>query len=112
MTFLAIKTEDGVKKGKISFYCRILKVTRQIFCKYLENKDRPWKYQDLADTMQVIVAEDEYNDTYGRIRIVSGTSFETAGGHPHTRRADSLPRHGGNRTQTSSKAQVKRDHKS
>ena len=92
-----------MKKGKISFYCRILKVTRQIFCKYLENKDRPWKYQDLADTMQVIVAEDEYNDTYGRIRIVSGTSFETAGGHP---------RHGGNRTQTSSKAQVKRDHKS
>lgn len=66
MTFLAIKTEGGVKKGRISFYCRMLKVTRQRFYKYLENKDRPWKYQDLADAMRVIVAEDEYNDTYGR----------------------------------------------
>ncbi len=52
--FLAIKTEDGVIKGKISFYCRMLKVTRQGFYKYLANKDRPWKYQDLADAMWVI----------------------------------------------------------
>ena len=32
-------------------------------------KDRPWKYQDLADAMRVIHAEDECNDTYGRIRM-------------------------------------------
>ncbi len=67
--FLARKTEDGVIKGKISFYCRILKVTRQGFYKYLADKDRPWKYQDLADAMRVIASEDECNDTYGRIRM-------------------------------------------
>ena len=36
---------------------------------YLAIKDRPWKYQDLADAMRVIHAEDECNDTYGRIRM-------------------------------------------
>lgn len=36
--FLAIKTEDGAGKGKISFYCRMLKVTRQGFYKYLATK--------------------------------------------------------------------------
>ena len=69
MMFLAIKTEDGVIKGKISFYCRMLKVTRQGFYKYLKTKDHPWKYQDLADAMRVISSEDECNDTYGRIRM-------------------------------------------
>ena len=69
MMFLAIKTEDSVIKGKISFYCRMLKVMRQGFYKYLANKGRPWKYQDLADAMREIAAEDECNDTYGRIRM-------------------------------------------
>lgn len=67
--FLAIKTEDGVIKGKISFYCRMLKVTRQGFYKYLAGKDRPWKYQNLADSMRAIASGDECNDTYGRIRM-------------------------------------------
>lgn len=67
--FIALKTEDGVIKGKISFYCRMLKVTRQGFYKYLAGKDRPWKYQDLANAMRAIVAEDECNDAYGRIRM-------------------------------------------
>lgn len=67
--FIALKTEDGVIKGKISFYCRMLKVTRQGFYKYLAGKDRPWKYQDLADAMRAIAAEDECNDAYGRIRM-------------------------------------------
>ena len=69
MMFIAIKTEDGVIKGKISFYCRMLKVTRQGFYKYLASKDRSWKYQDLADAMQAIASEDECNDAYGRIRM-------------------------------------------
>ena len=69
MMFIALKTEGGVIKGKLSFYCRMLNVTRQRFYKYLANKDRPWKYQDLADAMREIVAEDECNDTYGRIRM-------------------------------------------
>ena len=59
MIFLALKTEDGRITGKISFYCRMLGVSRQGFYKYLANKDRPWKYQDLADAMKEIVSEDE-----------------------------------------------------
>ena len=69
MIFLALKTEDGRITGKISFYCRMLGVSRQGFYKYLANKDRPWKYQDLADAMKEIISEDECNDTYGRIRM-------------------------------------------
>ena len=33
------------------------------------SKDRPWKYQELADVMMQIQEEDECNDTYGRIRL-------------------------------------------
>ena len=55
MIFLALKTEDGRITGKISFYCRMLGVSRQGFYKYLANKDCPWKYQDLADAMKEIV---------------------------------------------------------
>ena len=69
MKFIAIKTEDGAIKGKLSFYCRMLGVSRQGFYKYLAHKDRPWKYQDLADAMRAINSEDECNDTYGRIRM-------------------------------------------
>ena len=67
--FIAIKTEDGRIKGKISFYCRMLKVSRQAFNNYLKTKDSPWKYQPLADAMLDICKEDECNDTYGRIRM-------------------------------------------
>ena len=42
----------------------------------------------------------------------AGAFVETAGRHPHTRRADGLPRHGGNRAQPPPEAQAKRDHKS
>lgn len=69
MMFLAFKTEDGRIKGKIASYCRMLGVSRQGFYKYLANKERPWKYQDLADAMKEICIEDECNDTYGRIRM-------------------------------------------
>jgi len=55
--FIAIKTEDGRIKGKISFYCRVLKVSRQAFNNYLKAKDVPWKYQPLADAMFDIVRE-------------------------------------------------------
>lgn len=74
--FLAIKTEDGAIKGKISFYCRMLNVTRQGFYKYLANKDRPWKYRDLADAMRAIASEDECNDTYGRIRMYQALALK------------------------------------
>ena len=69
MKFLAVKTEDGAGKGKLSLYCRWLGISRQGFYQYLVNRDRPWKYQALADAMREIVAEDACNDTYGRVRM-------------------------------------------
>ena len=69
MIFLALKTENGRITGKILFYCRMLDISRQSFYKYLANKDRLWKYQDLADAMKEIINEDECNDTYGRLRM-------------------------------------------
>ena len=69
MKFIALKTNDGQKTGKIAFYCKSLHVSRQGFYKYLKAQTRPWKYQDLADAMLEILTEDECNDTYGRIRM-------------------------------------------
>ena len=69
MKFIALKTNDGQKTGKIAFYCKLLHVSRQGFYKYLKIQTRPWKYQDVADAMLEILAEDECNDTYGRIRM-------------------------------------------
>lgn len=62
MKYIALRTEDGEKKGKIAFYCSVLGVSRQGFYQYLTNRDRPWKYQALADAMLEIVAEDACND--------------------------------------------------
>ena len=47
----------------------MLKVSREGFRKFLKNKDKPWKYEALADEMKKICDEDECNDTYGRIRM-------------------------------------------
>lgn len=69
MKFIALKTKDGSEQGKISFYCRVLEVTRQGFYDYLKNRDKPWKYEALAAEMMEIVNEDECNDTYGKVRM-------------------------------------------
>ena len=69
MKFIARKTEDGSKKGKLAMYCRVLEVSRQGFYRYMENRDKPWKYQPLVDAMMDILEEDECNDTYGRARM-------------------------------------------
>ena len=55
--FIAIKTDDGRIKGKISFYCKVLHVSRQAFNKFLKTKDAPWKYQALADAMTTLDAK-------------------------------------------------------
>lgn len=67
--FIDYKTNGGENKGKISFYCKALEVSRQAFYNYLANKDKPWKYEAIADSMMEIVNEDECNDTYGRMRM-------------------------------------------
>ena len=69
MRFLAKKMDDGRKKGKISMYCRVLKVSQQGFYQYLFCRERPWKYQGLAEAMWEIYNEDVCNDTYGRRRM-------------------------------------------
>ena len=69
MRFLAEKTDGGGKKGKLSLYCRVLKVSRQGFYQYLSRGERPWKYQGLANVMRAIRDEDICNDTYGRKRM-------------------------------------------
>lgn len=56
-------------KGKISFYCRALNVSRQAFYDYLDNRNKPWKHEHLAEQIIDIINEDECNDTYGRIRM-------------------------------------------
>ena len=69
MKYIALKTKDGEIKGDIAFYCRMLDVSRQGFYQYLAKKDRPWKYQVLAEAMMEIVKADPCNDTYGRVRM-------------------------------------------
>ena len=69
MKFIAIKTEDGMIKGKIRFYCEALEVSRQAFRNYLANRNKPWKYEHLAELIREVIAEDECNDTYGRGRM-------------------------------------------
>ena len=69
MMFSAIKTRDGAIKGKISFYCRIRKVSRQEFYKYPAGRGHPWKNQDPAGVMRATASEGKYNGTCGRIRM-------------------------------------------
>ena len=61
-------------------YCAALNVSREAFRKYLQNKDKPWKYEALAEAMQNILDEDEYNDTYGRIRMYQALQLKAPEG--------------------------------
>lgn len=67
MRFIDKKTKGGTAKGKIALYCNMLHVTRQGFYWYLKHRDDPWKYAGIAEKMRDIVAEDECNDTYGKV---------------------------------------------
>jgi len=63
-------TGNGAVKGRIAFYCRVLKVTRQGYYRYLESLTKPYKYASLAALMNEIIDEDECNDTYGSKRML------------------------------------------
>lgn len=69
MAFIAKKTCDGTEHGKLAFYCRMLDVSRQGFYEYLKSRDKPWKYENLADLIMTIRDEDICNDCYGRTRM-------------------------------------------
>ena len=56
-------------KSEIAMYCRILEVTPQGYNKYIMNLSRPYKYADLLADIEAILEEDEFNKTYGRIRM-------------------------------------------
>lgn len=79
MMFAALKTENGTVKGKLSLYCRVLGISRQGFYKNLAVKDRPWKYQPVADLINDIISEDECNDTYGRVRMYQALLLKNHG---------------------------------
>ena len=76
-----MKTDDGRITRKISFCCKALEVSRQAFYDYLERKDKPWKYQPLAEEMMRIHNEDEYNDCYGRERMYLALLLKKAAGN-------------------------------
>ena len=80
MRFIALKTEDGKRKGKIAFCCKMLGVSRQGFYRYLANRNRPWKYQRLAEIMREICNEDQCNDTYGRMRMYQALQLKKPDG--------------------------------
>ena len=73
--YIAIRTDDGRKTGKISFYCNTLQVSRQAFYDYLGRKGKLWKYQPLADAMLKIHDEDEENADYGRVRMYQALKY-------------------------------------
>ena len=79
MKFIALKTCDGGAKGRISFCCKALEVTRQGFYEYLKNRSKPWKHEELAAKMMEILHEDECNDTYGRERMHKALLLKYAG---------------------------------
>ena len=76
MKFIALKLSDGKNKGKLSFYCRVLKVSRQGFYEYLKRRNKPWKYDQLVKLMYEILAEDIFNDSYGRNRMYDALKFK------------------------------------
>ena len=80
MKFIALKTEDGKRKGRIAFCCKMLGVSRQGFYRYLANRNRPWKYQRLAEIMREICNEDQCNDTYGRMSYWNNRRICSANG--------------------------------
>jgi transposase InsO family protein len=50
-------------------YCRILDVTPQGYAKHTKNLTKPDKYAALLASIQAILAEDEFNSTYGKRRM-------------------------------------------
>lgn len=64
----------------------MLSVTRQAFYEYLGSFEKPWKYDSLVALMKEIVDEDEFNDTYGSIRMWEALKLKEAladGDFPH-----------------------------
>ena len=61
---------DNDENYTIAELCRILGVSRQGYHKHIKNLDKPDKHADLLAAIQAIRAEDEFNDKYGRSRML------------------------------------------
>ncbi len=59
MKFIALQTDNGNAKGRISFFGEVLGVIRQGFHEYLKKRNKPWKHEELAAKMMEILSEDE-----------------------------------------------------
>ncbi len=59
----------------------MLNVSRQAFYDYLKRKDMPWKYELLAAEMRAIHNEDEYNETYGSVRMYQALKLKREDGN-------------------------------
>ena len=57
---------------------------------YLKHRGIPWKYEDLAEKMRIIAAEDECNDTYGSCRMCQALTLKYPDNDKNT---FYLPRH-------------------
>jgi transposase InsO family protein len=57
------------KDAETALYCRILGVTPQGYAKYMKNLTKPYKYAALLASIKAILAEDEFNKTYGKRRM-------------------------------------------
>ena len=112
MKFIALKTKDGSSKGNITFFCRVLHVSRQGYYQYLVMKDRPWKYQPLADAMKDILTEDSCNDTYGRTRMYQALTMKQPKNVDIPSERTVYPCNGRDWDQSSSQTQTERDHES
>lgn len=69
MKFLAQKVSDGKGKQNIARYCRWLGISRQGFYKFMKPSEKPWKHAAIAQEIRDIIAEDDWNDSYGKKRI-------------------------------------------
>ena len=54
---------------EIALYCRVLGVTPQGYGKYTQVLTKPYKYAGLLADIKAILAEDEFNKTYGKRRM-------------------------------------------
>lgn len=55
-------------------------MSREAFYDYLERKEKPWKYEELASEMKKIHEEDECNDCYGRVRMYQALKLKEESG--------------------------------
>lgn len=65
-----MKTAGGMNKGKIARYCKWLEVSTEAFYKFINRKEKVDKYKEIKDKILQILNESEYNDRYGKNRML------------------------------------------